>query len=200
MTQAQLENVFQHSEAEAAEAAEAVMNLLSSQAGVPPESPQQVHQLEEKTLPKAPRLRSKIAVKRKASSSMSRTSQKNAAKNFRNSTSNNSNLNSSQFPPQIASGKPDELCNEKFCLNGLSQLLIIFSHIYDIYLAPILLTENQNSYCVKNIFVRQLLFNDFSSALVQSISIHSLDNSVITFEEIVNLFINISNKLGLQIR
>ena len=131
---------------------------------------------------------------------MSRTSQKNAAKNFRKSTSNNSNLNSSQFPPQIASGKPDELCNEKFFLNGLSQLLIIFSHIYDIYLAPILLTENQNSYCVKNIFVRQLLFNDFSSALVQSISIHSLDNSVITFEEIVNLFINISNKLGLQIR
>jgi len=194
MTQAQLESVFLQS-AEA-EAAEAVANLLQSQACVRPESPLLLPQSEEKTLLKPRRLRSKIAVKRKASSSTTRTNEKNAA----SCTSINSNSNSSQSPPQIASGSPAELCTEKFILNGLSQLLIIFSHIYDLYLAPILLTENQNTYSVKNIFVRQLIFNDFSNALLQTISIHSLDNSVITFEEIVNLFIQISNKLGLHIR
>ena len=197
MTQAQLESVSLQSEAEAAEA---VMNLLYSQAGVPPESPLLLHQSEEKTVVKPRRLRSKIAVKRKASSSTTRRNQKNAANNFPNCSSINSNSNSSQSPTQIASGTAVELCTETFFLNGISQLLIIFSHIYDIYLAPILLSDNQYTYPVKNIFVCQLLFNDFSNALLHSISIHSLDNSVITFDEIVKLFTDISNKLGFHIR
>ena len=197
MTQAQLESVSLQSEAEAAEA---VMNLLYSQAGVQPESPLLLHQSEEKTVVKPRRLRSKIAVKKKASSSMRRRNQKNAANNFPSCSSINSNSNFSQSPTQIASGTAVELCTETFFLNGISQLLIIFSHIYDIYLAPILLTDNQNTYSVKNIFVRQLLFNDFSNALLHSISIHSVDNSVITFDEIVKLFIDISNKLGFHIR
>ncbi len=197
MTQAQLQSAFLQSEAEANEA---VMNLLYSQAGVPPDSPLLLQQPEEKRLVKPRRLRSKIAVKRKASSSMTRRNQKNAANSFPRCSSINSNSNSSQSPAQIASGTAVKLCTETFFLNGISQLLIIFSHIYDIYLAPILLTDNQNTYSVKNIFVRQLLFNDFSNALLHSISIHSVDNSVITFDEIVKLFIDISNKLGFQIR
>ena len=131
---------------------------------------------------------------------MTRRNQNNAAKNFPSFSSINSNSNASQSPAQIATGTAGELCTETFFLNGISQLLIIFSHIYDIYLAPILLTDNQNTYSVKNIFVRQLLFNDFSNALLHSISIHSVDNSVITFDEIVKLFIDISNKLGFHIR
>ena len=109
MAQPQLESVFLQSETEAAEA---LANLLHSQVLVRPESPLLLHQSEEKTIVKPRRLRSKIAVKRKASSSVTRMSQKNAA----SSTSINSNSNSFQSPPQIASGKPDELCTEKFFL------------------------------------------------------------------------------------
>ena len=130
MTQAQLQSAFLQSEAEANEA---VMNLLYSQAVVPPESPQLLHQSEEKTLLKPRRLRSKISVKRKASSSMTWKNKKNAANNFPSCSSinSNSNSNSSQSPSQIASGTAVKLCTETFFLNGISHTIInnLFSYL-----------------------------------------------------------------------